>query len=596
MAAADSTRTEDESNRVGVSHHGKGLIISSFRLLGFRRCFVFGLLTVSRVVVGLGDVLLAGAMYLLFLLLQGGSPTHHFWWTPQTTLSAALATSSLVLIRTAMDFISNRSLTGYVQALYVDFLLRLTTGYSEMQWAQFVQRNRSEMIGHATNSAREAAHFYQMCVELIATIIVVAAMTATLIYQSPVAACGLSFVLALFYGVHRSLLRKKLQSAASKRELSLRAIQKTIADMFSAGKEIRAYGNQHYFIDQVRAQAGSIRASNIRLAILPQLGRMLADQGVVLLFLGIIITGEFIHKDGRQSLSLLVFYFVLSRRLLPLIGQISLMAGQIDGTWANIEIVNQELNDCFVHRRHITTHSPAPDFIVELEQVSFWFDKQAPILSKVNLQLSKGDIIVLKGDSGSGKTCLLNLIAGITEPTSGRLRADHSRIAYVPQEIALLDDSIRRNLLFGLSERSDEELISALEAANLSDFVAALPLGLMTSIGDNGILLSGGQKQRLGIARAILRDATLILLDEATSALDEENEKKVLNYLSSSGMAILHVTHRAQSTSHARPVYRLEQGQLVRCAPDVAALDTFPATNSLTTGWIDLSDDVIAAK
>ncbi len=233
--------------------------------------------------------------------------------------------------RRSLDILSNRSLVAYVQALYVDFMLHLTTGYGEMKWTRFVQRNRSEMIGHTINSAREAAHFYHLCVELIATVTVVIAMIATLVYQSPAAACGLIILFILFYGVHRTLLRKKLQSAASRRELSLRAIQKTISDMFSAGKEIRAYGSHRYFNDQVRTQTESVSAMNIRLAILPQLGRLFADQGVVLLFLGITIAGILLQNNGGQSLPLLVFYFVLSRRLLPLIGQTSLMAGQMEG-------------------------------------------------------------------------------------------------------------------------------------------------------------------------------------------------------------------------------------------------------------------------
>src|SRR6185437_12057643 len=105
---------------------------------------------------------------------------------------------------------------------------------------------------------------------------------------------------------------------------------------------------------------------------------------------------------------------------------------------------------------------------------------------------------------------------------------------YVPQEIALLDDSIRNNLLFGLPNKSDQELMAALATAQLTDFVAAQPSRLDTGVGDNGALFSGGQRQRLGLARAILRGPRLLLLDEATSALDAENERRILESLSAS--------------------------------------------------------------
>jgi ABC-type multidrug transport system fused ATPase/permease subunit len=241
------------------------------------------------------------------------------------------------------------------------------------------------------------------------------------------------------------------------------------------------------------------------------------------------------------------------------------MAGQMEGSWANVEILSHELDDCIAHRSHATTTVlPARHLVVELDQVSFSYGDKWPTLSGVNLQLRKGEVVVLTGESGSGKTCLLNLVAGITEPTAGSLYVDRSKVAYVPQEIALLDDSIRNNLLFGLSDKTDAELMHALDAASLSDFVAAQPLGLATPVGDNGILLSGGQRQRLGIARAILRNVTLLLLDEATSALDEESERRVLKYLSSSGMAILHATHRPQAPAYVQTTYRIGRGQLMR--------------------------------
>jgi ABC-type transport system involved in cytochrome bd biosynthesis fused ATPase/permease subunit len=133
----------------------------------------------------------------------------------------------------------------------------------------------------------------------------------------------------------------------------------------------------------------------------------------------------------------------------------------------------------------------------------------------------------------------------------------------VPQEIPLLDDSIRNNLLFGLPDRTDDELMNALEAARLGEFVSAQPLGLDASVGDNGALFSGGERQRLGLARAFLRGSRLLLLDEATSALDEENQRQVLENLSASGKAILLVTHRVQPLAFGHRVFRLEEGSLI---------------------------------
>src|SRR6202044_2085559 len=184
---------------------------------------------------------------------------------------------------------------------------------------------------------------------------------------------------------------------------------------------------------------------------------------------------------------------------------------------------------------------------------------------------------------GIGKSSLLNLIAGISQPVSGAVRADRNSIAYVPQEIALLDESIRNNLLFGLPEKSDEELMSALAMACLDEFVAGQPLGLETSAGDNGILISGGERQRLGLARAILRGSRLLLLDEATSALDEETERRVLENLRRSGTAVILATHRLLAHRFADRVYELQDGCLIDDPHRQFAIDPLASRMDVST-------------
>jgi ABC-type bacteriocin/lantibiotic exporter with double-glycine peptidase domain len=206
---------------------------------------------------------------------------------------------------------------------------------------------------------------------------------------------------------------------------------------------------------------------------------------------------------------------------------------------------------------------PKAGFVMELDQVNFSFEVDIPILRNVNLCMYRGETILLRGVSGIGKSSLLNLIAGVLQPGTGIVRVDRATVAYVPQDVVLLDDSIRNNLLCGLAAKTDAELMKALAVANLKEFVDAQSLGLDTSVGDNGAFFSGGQRQRLGLARAVLRGANLLLLDEATSALDEENEAQVLENLGNSGMAVLLVTHRVHRQAFARRVFRLQEGQLI---------------------------------
>lgn len=537
----------------------------AIRLLEFRQRVVFAMLTGARIAVGVCDLALATAMYLLFLLLQGNIPAHRPWWAPRTVLTAAFLAAILVVIRAAADILSSRSVFYRIQCLASDFLQRLTQGYSEMQWHRFVKLNRSELSNHALHTAREAADFYHRSIEMAAGLVTIAFMTAALVYESPIAARAFAGALAVFYLGHRLFIRARVHQAASIREQSLGKLQRNLADTFVSGKEIRAYGNQAFFQDRIRNEAKRLAAASRSAVFLPQVARILADQGTVLLFLGVIIAVQLRQGDPHRLLALLAFYFVLSRRLLPLVSQMSLIAGQIDSSCENVRIVDSELEECRRYRAlPLPVCSPAPGLVMELQQVCFSFNKAAaPILRNIDLSLHEGEIVVLHGASGIGKTSLLNLIAGVSQPVAGVVRVDRSSIAYVPQEISLLDESIRNNLLFGLPAKSDPELMTALAAVRLDDFVAALPLGLETAVGDNGALLSGGERQRLGLARAILRGSRLLLLDEATSALDQETEEQLLQNLSVAGMAVFLATHRTLAHRFARRIYQLHDGCLV---------------------------------
>jgi ABC-type bacteriocin/lantibiotic exporter with double-glycine peptidase domain len=556
----------------GISHWGEYLWLAYQQASHVQRLRLVWL-TGLRIIVGLCDLLLAAAMYALFVLLQGRPWAHHFWWLPRTTLAAALATSAIVVLRSALEIFSIRSVVEYIQGLYTNLLLRLTRGYTDMRWGRFVECNRSEVLNHTVNTAREASYFYHLSIELAAAITVVAAMTCALIYQSPLAASGLVLAASVFYGIHRFFIRERLREAATKKKDSSRHLQRTLADMFSSGKELRTYSNQGFFCERVKTQARAMATETLRLMVLPQVARVLSDQGVVFVFLVMVVAVEMRHGDVRQMLSVLVFYFVLSRRLLPLISQITFIAGQMEGSFQSVLVVNEQLYECEQNiSPALPKQLPNTGFVLELANVDFGFDQSVALLRNLHLRQRVGEIVIIRGLSGSGKSSLLNLIAGVSQPTTGMIRVDRDKIAYVPQEIALLDDSIRNNLLFGRSDWSDLDLMKALATAKLDEFVAAQPMGLDTRVGDNGILLSGGQRQRLGIARAILRGVTLLLLDEATSALDEQSETLLFENLRKYEFAVILVTHRLHSRHFGDREYRLEAGQLIEQIKEPAAM------------------------
>jgi subfamily B ATP-binding cassette protein MsbA len=213
---------------------------------------------------------------------------------------------------------------------------------------------------------------------------------------------------------------------------------------------------------------------------------------------------------------------------------------------------------------------------LQLSDVSVQFGPdKAPALSHLSLNVKAGEVVALVGPSGAGKTTLVNLLPRFFSPTSGQIMLEgvpvadwdlntlRQQFAMVSQDVVMLNDSVAANVALG-KDIDEARVWSALEAANLGDFVRNLPQGLHTLVGHNASQLSGGQRQRLAIARALYKDAPILILDEATSALDNESERLVQQALNRlmQGRTTLVIAHRLSTIEHADRVVVMERGQI----------------------------------
>jgi ABC-type multidrug transport system fused ATPase/permease subunit len=217
---------------------------------------------------------------------------------------------------------------------------------------------------------------------------------------------------------------------------------------------------------------------------------------------------------------------------------------------------------------------------VELKEVTYSYpDTSEPAIERVSLSLKKGQSIALIGKSGAGKTTLVDVILGLLQPESGDIRVDgvsvysnirswQNLIGYIPQSIFLIDDTIERNIAFGVPDRllDRARIDRAIKAAQLEELVEQLPDGIKTVVGERGIRLSGGQRQRIGIARALYHEREILVLDEATSALDNETEKLVSEAIRSLAgtKTLITIAHRLSTVEHCDRVYLLEKGRVVK--------------------------------
>ncbi|CDO30013.1 ABC transporter ATP-binding protein [Mycolicibacterium vulneris] len=214
---------------------------------------------------------------------------------------------------------------------------------------------------------------------------------------------------------------------------------------------------------------------------------------------------------------------------------------------------------------------------ISFDRVAFAYDSENPVLREVTFEVQPGQLVGVVGHTGSGKSSLVSLIPRFYDPSAGTVRIDgvdlrdyklhelRSQIAYVLQDTVLFRGTIRDNIAFGRPDADDDEIVKMAKLANAHEFIAAMPLGYDSPVGERGLTLSGGQRQRIGIARALIRDSPILILDEPTAALDAESEHLVMSALQRlmTGRTVITIAHRLSTIRDADKIVVLEEGRVV---------------------------------
>jgi ABC-type multidrug transport system fused ATPase/permease subunit len=309
--------------------------------------------------------------------------------------------------------------------------------------------------------------------------------------------------------------------------------------------------------------------------VLPRFGlEVLTIIGLAVLVLMMIVLGS----ELTEILPVLGLFGASAFRLLPAVNRminnfqlINVSRPQVADIFSDLSISSKSLGSGVNHFGF--------KIDVSVSGVSFSYEASShQALSDITVFISQGEAVGLVGPSGSGKSTLVDILLGLLEPTSGRVLVDgidihenlrgwQNHIGYVPQSIFLTDDTLRRNVAFGLpKDKIDDEAVkSAIRLAQLEEFVASLPDGMETVVGERGVRLSGGQRQRIGIARALYNNPDVLVLDEATSSLDTETEHGVMQAVQAlqGDKTVIIVAHRLSTVEYCDRLYRLENAQIV---------------------------------
>ena len=393
-------------------------------------------------------------------------------------------------------------------------------------------------------------------------------------------------------------------------------IIQTVNHAFGSVKETKTIGCEPYFEGQIAYQARKLERAHRTFIAFRILPRFILESVIVVSVIATISLSILWNGEGvAGTTSVLGVFALASIRLLPAIANSingvnqlrasSYTVNQIHGELLELESLQNEQRvivngDLYkeASRSYAGNSKPYADSengVMDGHSASFRFEKSVTlegityrypnstndVISDLSLAIKKGESIAFIGKSGAGKTTLVDIILGLLTPQVGDLKVDglsiyqdlrawKNLIAYIPQSIFLTDESIEKNIAFGVPEHliDSKKVAKAIRVAQLTEVIEGLPDGVNTLVGERGVLLSGGQRQRVGIARAVYHDREILVLDEATAALDNETEKLVTDSIaslcSSDKITLITIAHRLTTIQGCDRVYMLSNGRVVK--------------------------------
>lgn len=377
-----------------------------------------------------------------------------------------------------------------------------------------------------------------------------------------------------------ALLGRSLKNSARQSKETLGMLISVIEETLGSLKVIKAFSAMSPMRKKFEGINQTYYKQSVKVYRKTDLSSPLTETVVTGILMLILFIGGGMVFAGEITGSMFLTYFILASQLIPPIKQLTTSYSNIQKGIASEERMNKILlADNLIIEKPNAQILPSFSENIEYRNLSFAYHKgdDGYVLKNINLKVPKGKVIALVGQSGSGKTTLADMLPRFYDCDKGELLVDginvkdaqieslRKLIGVVTQESILFNDTVYNNIAFGMTNVTEENVMSAAKIANAHDFIQALPEGYKTIIGDRGGKLSGGQRQRLNIARAVLKNPDILILDEATSALDTESERLVqeaLGNLMKNRTSIV-IAHRLSTIANADEIIVMQQGEVI---------------------------------
>jgi ATP-binding cassette, subfamily B, bacterial PglK len=572
-------------------------IREAFLLLDVRRRIQWAALVPLSLVEAAAEAIGAGAIFCLLRILGD----------PGKILDLPIISSLSVILPRMDERTIVYSFTSLVVAFYVlknVFLMgffhlrsRLTSrsiatmagqlfrSYLRAPYLLLIERNSADLIDRIIRSTDNAVHMVlESTVSLVSEILVLVAIMGVLLAASPrmtlvtilVMTCVLGSLLLV---THRIFFNLGAREQAL-REDALKTVQQALGGI----KEIKVMAREDYSFEILYTHLKDIAHVREWRATLNAIPRLLVETVFVCIPLGVVFSTFGRSADDQQAIALLGLLAYAGFRAIPSANRLIMHINNVRFSGSDVSLLAADFKTLSAGQDTATSLDFGGGVLrfeegLRFEQVSFAYPtRETPVLEEVNLEIRWGESIGITGSTGAGKSTFLDLILGLLRPASGSITIDgkdlyqhlpgwRRHLGYVPQHPYLIADTLRRNVAFGTldHEVDDDKVRTAIRLAQLEGFVASLPDGLDSVVGERGTRLSGGERQRVAIARALYRGPAVLIFDEATSALDSHTEMLLIQSLHTycRQTTLILVSHRLGALQCCRRIFLLQQGRVV---------------------------------
>lgn len=449
---------------------------------------------------------------------------------------------------------------------------RLPLGwFSRTRTGQVMSRILSDAEQAKAVLAEVATRSVQNMAQVLVTIVV-------LVRMSPRLALIALVIAPLITAILQPILRRLRRGHRALRD-EYGEITSVLQEVVSGIRLVKSFRGEAYEDRRFTDVSGAYTRGMVRITRLSLLSGPITETLGTIVAVSVLWIGAREVFAGNLDGGTLITFMVMLMRLLPPLKQLSQAPTVATQSLAAADRIFEILDEPTEAQRDRGTRDATPvRDAIRFERVGFAYEDGTPVLTDLSFEARQGDVIAVVGPSGAGKSTLVDLIPRFIEPTDGRITIDgvdardirltslRSLTGIVSQDTVIFNDTVRANIAYGAEDRfTAAQVEAAARAANAHGFIAELPRGYDTLLGERGTRLSGGQRQRIAIARALLADPPILIFDEATSALDTENERLVQEAIDRllAGRTVFVIAHRLSTIVHATQILVLERGRLV---------------------------------